>query len=102
VQALVTAMAQATQYAHTNSADAAKIVSGQLGQIGITDQSEQHTLFQDYLATATTYPSQTAFNATANFLRSAEPVSIQYADFIDPAFATKAYEQLNLSIPAGG
>jgi NitT/TauT family transport system substrate-binding protein len=99
-QAMVTALAQASQYVKSNPADAKTIVAGQLKQIGITDAPEEQTLFGVYEGTATTFPTKTSFDATANFLRTVEPVSIEYSTFIDPSFATAAYKKLGIAQPA--
>jgi ABC-type nitrate/sulfonate/bicarbonate transport system substrate-binding protein len=96
---MVTAIAEATQYVHSNTASAQTIVTSQLKNIGITSSSEDEQLFDYYRQTAETYPTQSAFTATAGLLNSVVPVTLTYSKFVDSSFADDAFKKLGLTVP---
>jgi ABC-type nitrate/sulfonate/bicarbonate transport system substrate-binding protein len=100
VQAMLTAMTQAMKYVTDNGDDARSIVIKQLKGIGIADEAEDETLFGYYKQSVNTYPSQSAFTATAGLLKNVQPVTIGYTTFVDPTFARAAYKKLGIAVPA--
>lgn len=100
VRAMVTAIAQATQYVHSDTAGARTIVTSQLKNIGITNSSEDAQLFSYYSQAAETYPTQSAFRATASLLNSVMSVSLVYSKFVDSSFAADAFKKLGLTVPS--
>lgn len=99
VQAMVTAIAQATQFAKNNPAEAQSIVVAKLKSIGITDADEGVTLFNYYKQAANTFPSQSAFTATAGLLGNVQQVTVPYSTFVDASLARTAYQKLGITVP---
>jgi ABC-type nitrate/sulfonate/bicarbonate transport system substrate-binding protein len=104
VQAVVTAITQAWNYAHQHPAQAEKLISSLDKINGVTDPAEVHTLFTDSSGYwRTPVMEQSGFDSAVHTVNLAQSqgLTLTYSDFADPHYVQQAVRQLHVQVPAG-
>lgn len=104
VQAVVTAITQAWNYARRHPAQAEKLISSLDKVNGVTDPAEVHTLFADSSGYwRTPVMARTGFTSAVYTVNLAQQqgLTLSYNDFADPKYVNAAVRQLHLQVPAG-
>jgi ABC-type nitrate/sulfonate/bicarbonate transport system substrate-binding protein len=104
VQAVVTAITQAWNYARQHPAQAERLISSLDKVNGVTDPAEVHTLFADSSSYwRTPLMERTGFTSAVHTVNLAQQqgLTLSYDDFADPKYVNTAVRQLHLQVPAG-